>query len=276
MIQIKKVYSYKKNGYTLRITIIHKINNVIKKSKGKNMETKQVISCSIVALGIALGGFFPGYFYYNANRDNRTVTVKGLAEMEVSADLAFWKIKFKTTGNDLLALQKKMSSDLSLIQKYLEEQGFKSEEIIIGRINTNDLKTNPYRTGEIGDSRYILDQSITVRSPKVNLVESALSQIGNLVSKGIIFDNQEYSSPVSYLFTGLNGIKPKMLEEATQNAKEAAEQFAKSSESKVGKIKTANQGVFSVLPREQIPGVSESEQINKVVRVVSTVVYYLD
>ena len=101
-------------------------------------------------------------------------------------------------------------------------------------------------------------------------------KIGALVAQGIIFDNQEYSSPVSYLFTGLNQIKPKMLEMATQNAKQAAEQFALSSQSKVGKIKNANQGVFSILPREQIPGVSETEQINKTVRVVSTVVYYLE
>ena len=67
-----------------------------------------------------------------------------------------------------------------------------------------------------------------------------------------------------------------MLEEATQNARQAAEEFAKSSDSQVGKIKNANQGVFSILPREQTPGANESEQINKKIRVVSTVVYYLN
>ena len=240
------------------------------------MNINQTTGCAILALGIALGGFFPGYFYYSTVHNNRTVTVKGLSEMEVKADLAFWKIKFKTTGNDLNLLQQKMASDSQAIQRFLKEQGFAENEIFVERINTNDLKTNPYRSSEITDSRYILDQTVTVRTNQVDKVETALSQTGTLVSQGVILDNQEYSSPVSYLFTGLNEIKPKMLEQATKNAKKAAEEFARSSDSTVGKIKSANQGVFSVLPREQIPGTSESMQINKTVRVVSTVVYYLD
>ena len=240
------------------------------------MKIKQTAGCTILAVGIAFGGFFPGYFYYSSVRDNRTVTVKGLSEMEVKADLAFWKIKFKTTGNDLSLLQQKMNTDSKAIKQFLQEQGFEKNEVFEERLNINDLKSNPYRSTEVNDSRYILDQTITVRTTQVDKVDKALSQTGELVSKGVILDNQEYSSPVSYLFTGLNQIKPKMLEQATKNAKEAAEEFARSSDSRVGKIKTANQGVFSVLPREQIPGISESVQINKIVRVVSTVVYYLE
>ena len=238
------------------------------------MSTK--ITSFILAIGIAMGGFFPGYYYYQSQIGNRTVTVKGLAEMNVKADLAIWKIKFKTTGNDLPLLQQKMTSDLSLIQDYLTKQGFQPTEVIIGRMNTNDLMTNPYRDAKAADSRYILDQSVTVRSQNVDLTESALREIGSLVAQGVIFDNQEYNAPISYLFTGLNQIKPQMLEQATQNARQAAEEFAKSSGSSVGKIKNANQGVFSILPREQAQGISEAEQIEKTVRVVSTIVYYLD
>lgn len=240
------------------------------------MSEKYKLASIILACGIALGGFFPGYYYYQSQLENRTVTVKGLAEMNVKANLALWKIKFKTTGNDLTALQKKMETDLATIKAYLLEKGFKPEEIIIGRMNTNDLMTNPYRDAKAEDSRYILDQTITVRSENVDTTESALREIGSLVAQGIIFDNQDYNSPISYLFTELNQIKPQMLEQATQNAKQAAEEFAKSSGSTVGKIKNANQGVFSILPREQIPGANETDQIEKTVRVVSTVVYYLD
>ncbi|MBR1606032.1 MAG: SIMPL domain-containing protein [Alphaproteobacteria bacterium] len=240
------------------------------------MTDKIRLASAILALGIALGGFFPGYYYYQSQRDNRTVTVKGLAEMNVKANLAIWKIKFKTTGNDLGVLQSQMNTNLQTIVAYLEKRGFKPEEIITGRMNTNDLMTNPYRDSKAEDSRYILDQTVTVRTENVENTENALREIGSLVSQGIIFDNQDYSSPVSYLFTDLNQVKPKMLEEATQNARQAAEEFAKSSGSVVGKIKTANQGVFSILAREQIPGANEAEQIDKTIRVVSTVVYYLD
>jgi len=240
------------------------------------MTNKIRLASAILALGIALGGFFPGYYYYQSQRDNRTVTVKGLAEMNVKADLAIWKIKFKTTGNDLATLQSQMASNLQIIKAYLHDRGFKSDEVITGRMNTNDLMTNPYRDAKAEDSRYILDQTVTVRTENVENTENALREIGSLVAQGIIFDNQDYSSPVSYLFTGLNQVKPKMLEEATQNARQAAEEFAKSSGSSVGQIKTANQGVFSILPREQIPGANEAEQIEKTIRVVSTIVYYLD
>ena len=237
---------------------------------------KNILLSIIVALGIAAGGFFPGYYYYKAQTTNRTVTVKGLAELDVRADLAVWKIKFKTTGNDLLALQQKMTGDLQTINRYLIERGFNPEEVIAGRMNTNDLMANQYRDAQAEQSRYILDQTITVRSNNVDLVEATMRDIGSLVAQGIIFDYQDYSSPVAYIFTGLNQIKPQMLEQATQNAYVSAVEFAKSSQSKVGKIKTANQGVFSILPREQIDGVMESTQIDKTVRVVSTVVYYLE
>lgn len=237
---------------------------------------KSKFVCVILALGIALGGFFPGYYYYISQRDNRTVTVKGLAEMDVKANLAIWKIKFKTTGNDLAALQQKMATDAQTIQDYLIKKGFKPAEIIVGRMNTNDLMANQYRDSKAEDSRYILDQTITLRSEDVDTTNLAVQEIGNLVSNGIIFDNQDYSSPISFLFTGLNAVKPQMLEQATQNARQAAEEFAKSSGSVVGKIKTANQGVFSILPREQVPGANETDQIEKTIRVVSTIVYYLD
>jgi hypothetical protein len=143
-------------------------------------------------------------------------------------------------------------------------------------MNTNDLMANQYRDAKAEDSRYILDQTITLRSEDVDTTNLAVQEIGSLVSNGIIFDNQDYMSPVSFLFTGLNNVKPQMLEQATQNARQAAEEFAKSSGSVVGKIKTANQGVFSILPREQVPGANETDQIEKTIRVVSTIVYYLD
>ena len=112
------------------------------------MIDKKMKNIIIIALAFVLAGFFPGYFYYASHINNRTVTVKGLAEMDVKADLAFWKIKFKTTGNDLFAAQNKLNKDLNLITDFLKEQGFSDAEISIERINTNDLMTE-LTTGEI-------------------------------------------------------------------------------------------------------------------------------
>lgn len=229
----------------------------------------------VVALGFLFGGFFPGYFYYQAKMSANYVSVKGLAEMDVRADLAVWDIKFVVTNDNLQTAQQEMTAKLKIIVDYLKGQGLQENEIIEGRIETNDLMTNPYRDRNFA-SRYILTQGVTVRSANVDMVEKALRSTGQLVAKGVVFDSQSYGSPVSYIFTRLNDVKPAMLEEATKNARQAALEFAKSSGSKVGKIRRASQGVFSILPREQTNNVVESAQINKKVRVVSTLEFWLE
>lgn len=243
--------------------------------ENKNNATKKYLAFLILALGILGAGFVWGSYYYKAKMDTNFVVVKGLAEQDVKADLAVWDLKYVLTGNDVITLQQKLTDQQNIIVKHLKAQGFEDSEIYIGRLNTNDLTANPYRSEQLG-TRFILNQTITITSPKVELVEKSIGTLSQLVAKGIIFDNQEYSSPVAYIFTKLNDIKPQMLSTATQNAKAAANEFAKSSGTKVGKIHRAQQGVFSILPREETPGVSESQQINKKVRVVSTIEYYLD
>ncbi len=229
----------------------------------------------LLAVGLAVGGFFPGYYYYQAKINANYVTVKGLSEMDVKADLAIWNLRYVLTSNSLAEAQQQITTQRNVIYKFLTDQGFSRDEISEGRIETNDLMANPYRSNNDMSSRFIVNQTVTVRSNNVDLVDKALRQNGELVAAGIIFDNQ-YGSPVSYIFTGLNKIKPQMLEEATKNAAAAAAEFAKSSDSRVGRIRRASQGVFSILPREQAPGDSETQAINKTVRVVSTIEYWLE
>lgn len=242
----------------------------------KNSCKCKAVGVVLITFGIALAGFFPGHYYYKAKMMNNYVTVKGLAEMDVRADLAVWDLKYVVTNNDLLTAQKEMQRQLNVILAFLKSKGFATQDINVGRVDTNDLMTNPYGDKNNISSRYILSQTIKVRSQNVDLVDKSLSSVGDLISKGIIFDGQSYGSPVSYVFTKLNEIKPTMLQDATKNAREAAAEFAKSSDSKVGKIRRAQQGVFSILPREQTQNAMESQQIDKQVRVVSTIEYYLD
>lgn len=238
-------------------------------------DTNKVLASFILALGLTATGFFPGYYYYQAKNNNNTVSVKGLAEMNVKADLAIWKLKFVTTGNELIPAQQQISTQAEQINAFLQQQGFTPKEINIERIETNDLMASPYRNNDANSSRFILSQTITVKSTNVTLVEKTLPKTDSLIAKGIIFDTS-YSDPVSYIFTKLNDVKPQMLEQATINAKKAAAEFAKSSGSHVGKIHRANQGVFSILPREQTANSFEAQQIEKTIRVVSTIEYWLE
>ena len=178
----------------------------------------------IVAAGLVLGGFFPGYYYYQSKINANYVTVKGLAEMDVKADLAIWNIKYVVTSDNLPAAQTEIARQRGVIYTFLQKQGIPAAQIIEGRVETNDLMANPYRNNEMTGSRYIVSQTLTVQSPDVDTVDKALRNNGELVAQGIIFENQ-YGSPVSYVFTGLNEVKPQMLELATKNAAAAAAEF---------------------------------------------------
>ena len=228
----------------------------------------------ILSLGIMMGGFFPGYYYYKAKTGANSVVVKGLAEQDVKADLAIWNIKFVVTGNDLQTAVNKVEKQINTIKDFLAKNNILENEINVNVLQTNDLTANPYHNSNDNPIRFILTQEIVVKSVNVDNIAKTLNKSAELVNKGIIF-NQEYGSPVTYLFTKLNDIKPQMLAIATKNAKKAAEEFAQNSGSRVGNIRHANQGTFSILPSEQSLGASESYQINKKVRVVSTVEYWL-
>ena len=238
------------------------------------MQKSTIITGALIACGLTLGGFFPGYYFYKTNFDMRTVKVKGLAEKDVKADLAVWNIRFQSTDNSLTNAKKNIENQEKIIKEFLSGAGFSDNEIIIQGLTMQDAFADSYRDRNSIPARYTLNQTLTIRTKKIDLVNTTYPQIGDLVSKGVTFNS--YGNGVSYLFTKLNSIKPAMLKEATQNARQAADEFALNSNSKVGKIRSANQGVFSILAREEIPDQSEREQINKKVRVVSTVEYYLE
>lgn len=228
----------------------------------------------IVAVGLLFVGFFPGYYYYKSKFNYNAVTVKGLAETDVEANLAIWEIKFVATGNDVVKTKNDLEKQTDAIVNFLHDNGFNDNEIEMGGTETNDLMANPYRGNETITSRFILTRTMTLRSNQVHNVAETYTKTGDLISHGVVFENR-YDSPISYIFTNLNEIKPQLLETATKNARQAALEFAKSSDSKVGKIHSANQGVISILPRDNA-NAPESQQINKRVRVVATVEYFLE
>lgn len=228
----------------------------------------------IIALGLLFVGFFPGYYYYKSKFNYNAVTVKGLAETDVEANLAIWEIKFVATGNDVVKTKNDLEKQTDAIVNFLHDNGFNDNEIEMGGTETNDLMANPYRGNETITSRFILTRTLTLRSNQVHNVAETYTKTGDLISHGVVFENR-YDSPISYIFTNLNEIKPQLLETATKNARQAALEFAKSSDSKVGKIHSANQGVISILPRDNA-NAPESQQINKRVRVVATVEYFLE
>lgn len=201
-------------------------------------------------------------------KQDRTVTVRGLAEREVPADLAVWPLTFSTGNNNLVNLQSDVASKTKKVEAYLKSHGLEESDYTVQAANITDTTTNLYMSRDERNFAYIAKQTILVRSSKVSLVKEALEDSLKLAGEGIAVA-QEYDSKIQYEFTGLNEIKPEMIAEATRNARDAAEQFAHDSKSRVGKIKKATQGLFSI--EDAAVGLEE----RKNVRVVTTIEYSL-
>ena len=148
------------------------------------------------------------------------------------------------------------------------EGGISRDEITISTPSVSDKYANEYSSNDRA-YRYIATNVLTVYTDKVDLVLELMAKQSELLKKGVVTVSNSWENPVEFKFEALNDIKPEMIEEATKNAREAAEKFAKDSESRLGKIKTANQGTFTIADRD-----SNTPHIKKV-RVVTSVTYYL-
>ncbi|MBQ5470571.1 MAG: SIMPL domain-containing protein [Treponema sp.] len=228
------------------------------------METKNISICACIILASCILSFG----LVNITKQNRTVTVRGLAEKEVEADLAIWPLSFSIGSNNLNSLQNEIIAKTNVAVKFLKDHSLSEEDYTIQAPNITDYSLDPYINHNQISYNYLAKVTILVRTSKVNSVKQAQADSLKLASNGITV-SQDYDARVTYEFTALNQIKPEMIALATENARQAAEQFAHDSHSKVGKIKTATQGLFSI--DDAAVGLEEKKNV----RVVTTVEYML-
>lgn len=226
---------------------------------------KSIVAAALIAVGMVIVGFTLKAGIDNIAFRDREVTVRGLAEREVSANLVTWPIAYSIAGNDLGTIYDRVNENNEKIVKFLTSNGISQDEISVNPPDTYDATSNRYRSDSFSYN-YSINCTVTVTTKKVDKVRELLNRQSELLKEGIAFSN----SYINYQFTDLNKIKPEMIAEATKNARAAADQFAADSESKVGKIKTASQGQFSIDDSDS------STPFIKKVRVVSTIVYYLE
>lgn len=224
-------------------------------------------AAAVLAAGLALAGYLVGDGIVAARQADRAVTVRGFAEREVAANLALWPIVFTVTSDDLGTLQSRADDGVRRVRAFLADT-FPAEQVSVSAPRVQDRQAQGV-TGDGGRlERYAAEVTVTVRSDRIDAVKAAIARSGELVKQGVaVIRSYEYST--QYLYTQLDEIKPAMIEEATQDARRAAEQFAKDSGSEVGAIRSAQQGLFSIEDRDQF-----SPEFKKV-RVVTTVQYAL-
>lgn len=246
-------------------------------------ERGTILSALVIALGLIIGGWALGAQIKATRLSDRYVTVKGLVERKVKSDLAIWPLSYKEAGDNLTSLHTKTEANKNTILQFLKQQGIQDSEIELGVVRVVDTQANEYGGVNRAPHRYIVEQQITVRTSRVDQVAAAAQKSMQLLQKGIVL-NSNPGQGLAYKFTGLNSIKPDMITEATRNARAAADRFASDSGSRVGSIRQANQGVFTILPADQGSDTGEGSEnayaadssLTKTVRVVTSVQYYLD
>lgn len=226
----------------------------------------------LLAAGIGFAGWSVQKGLETFRMEDRVVSVKGLSEKDVEADLAIWTLSTTSTANELSAVITQTENNKKIILAFLEHTGFTKEEIEIAPVQSQDLLAQAYRPENIDQGRYIVTQNINIRTNDMARMDKALANAGTLLQQGVTLSNTQ---PPVYMFTKLNDIKPQMLAEAIKNARGSAEEFARDSGENVGGIKMAYQGQFQILPRDPVQYVSEQNQRYKTVRVVSTVDFFV-
>ena len=234
------------------------------------MKNNVLLPSLFLAAAIVIAGYFIGNIHKTGKEYDRYVQVKGLSEREVEADLAVWPINAVLTGNDLKTLKANIENQNKQVYQFFLDQGFNDDELTRGMVNITDARSNLYNNNTQNTGfRYLSKSEFTVRTKNIKKLQKALSESLTLMSQGIVLGSKNEWRPIEYIFTGLNELKPSMIEEATTNARQVAEKFARDSDSKVGPIRVARQGQFSINDRDQ-----NTPEI-KIIRVVSTIDYQL-
>lgn len=228
---------------------------------------------NINALAFVLGCLVLGgcaIFATKLNKSfDRTVSVRGLCEREVKADKVIWPLAYKIGGDSLPAVYAKASAMNEQITRFLLAAGIKEDELSVASPKVEDNRAVSYSSG--ATFNYLITSVVTVCTGDVDKVLELQGRVGELIEAGIpVGTASSWEYPISFSFNGLNDIKPEMIEEATASAREAAQKFAKDSNSRLGKIRTASQGQFSIEDRDS------NTPYYKKVRVVTSVVYYLN
>ncbi|HHS13265.1 MAG TPA: SIMPL domain-containing protein [bacterium] len=235
----------------------------------ENNKYHSIILGVCLVIGLALLGSLIGNALIRFKQFERTVTVKGLSEREYEADIVIWPIQFTVAGNDLGEMYHSIDKSSERIRTFLEKAGIDREEITVSTPAVFDRSAQQYGSDSSPGFRFVASQTVTVYSGHIATVRKVMSELSELGKQGIVLTGENYESQTEYIFTRLNEVKPEMIEEATRQAREVAEKFASDSKSRLGKIKSASQGQFSISSRDK------NNPHIKNIRVVSTISYYL-
>lgn len=228
-----------------------------------------VLGLSLV-LGLSIFGVQVGRAVRTGREFDRFLTVKGLSEREVKANLALWPIRISAAAESLDTLKSEMETNRTLVMAYLHDSGIDAADIKLGLPEVNDRLDERIQNDRPALPRYRGVVTMEVRSTNVDVVKKAIQGADTLLEKGVTLAADGYNDHTEFIFNAVNDVKPAMIQEATSNARASAEKFAQDSNSKVGRIRRATQGVIEIEDRDA------ASPEWKLLRVVNTVDFFLE
>jgi hypothetical protein len=232
----------------------------------------------ILAAGFGMGSVALANGLVRMQRTDREVTVRGVAQRDVSANRANWSVNYSESAFTLAEALAATDRDTATIRAFLKQQGFAGTSTEPGSagINTSSEMIKDKPTGR---TIYSVSREIAFSTDNVAGVQQIERRKDALAQQGLVVGG----TYASFEYTLLDKIKPDMIGAATKDARQAAEKFADDSGASVGGIRSASQGYFSVSGRDAAGndegdggGSSTASSPNQRVRVVTTIVYYLD
>ncbi|WP_194775228.1 SIMPL domain-containing protein [Pararhodonellum marinum] len=204
------------------------------------------LAAGIFAIAIIVSSLVLGNAFINRNQKSGTIDVTGLGEQDFTSDLIVWEGNFSRENMEIQQAYAELERDRKAVTDYLIKKGIPQEVIIFKAVNTNPLYQQNYNSSGnyMGQTflGYQLNQSLQIESKEVEKVEGISREITELLLQGVKF----YSQAPRYYYTQLDDLKIEMISKATEDARIRAEKIAENANSKLGKLISANMGIFQI------------------------------
>ncbi len=230
-----------------------------------------------LAAGLVLAATVLSTAVLDAKREGRSLEVKGFAERSIDSNWAEWTGRFTTRGESLRDASLALSTQREIVRAFLLEQGAKAEQFSFLPAMTEVLFARGpkgYTTNRV--EGYALHQEVRLRSADIDGVTRVSEDASELAQQGIEFSSER----PQYLYTELGSLKIEMLAEATADARRRAEVLAEKSESRVGPLRYARQGVFQITPANSTEvsdyGHNDTTSREKSIKAVVTIRYAIE
>ncbi len=210
------------------------------------MKNNALIIGIVASLCFFLAAAVFGFAYYQAKKPQKTVSVVGMAEKDFTSDLIVWRFNFSTQDNDMKKSYTLLKDNITIVKNFLKKEGITDGEMDFQPISTEEVREYQWdnvnrRSVEIFNG-YKCKQTVCITSKDIDKIEKVIREISELYDQNILI----HSWSPEYYYTKLSDLKIEMLAEASQNAHERAKAVTKNAGSTLGKLKSANMGVFQI------------------------------